>query len=90
LSAPDRALVDLLLAAREVSPAEKALQNLITIMRNAATRLEPHEFRYYEIALEGLGMPTNQRRHAVRDLIQIKRDWLTARRAQKETNREAA
>jgi hypothetical protein len=59
-------------------------------MRNAAVRLEPHEFRYYEIALEGTGMPTSQRRRAVRELIQIKRDWLMARRAQKEAGREAA
>ncbi|MRW88819.1 hypothetical protein GJ699_02340 [Duganella sp. FT80W] len=84
MSAADRPLLDMLLAAAQATPAERALQNLLTIMRNNAARLEPHEFRYYEIALEGLGVPSRQRQIEVRVLIQIKRDWLETRRAARE------
>lgn len=84
MSAADRPLLEMLLAAEQVTPAEKALQNLLTLMRKWAHRLEVHEIRYYEIVLEGLGVPSRQRRLEVQAVIQIKRDWLEARRAARE------
>ncbi len=87
MSAPDRLLLDMLLAAEQVTPAEKSLQKLLYIMRKWAHRLEVHELRYFEIALEGLGVPTRQRRLEIEAVIQIKRDWLTARRAAREGGR---
>ena len=81
MNAVDRALIEQLMA--QATPAERALHRIVTIFCNAAARAGTRELRYYEIALEGLGIPPAQIRAAVEVAIQAKRDRIEAKRAER-------
>jgi hypothetical protein len=81
MNAPDRVMLSNLTTINLISPERKALTNLWALLSRYPEHLEPHDLRYCEIVLEGLGVPERQRRKEVEVLIQAKRDWLMQKRA---------
>lgn len=65
------------LAKPQPSPHERALRRIVSLYVGNAM-MTGHELRVLEIALEGLGVPSWQRRKAVQDAIQLKRDRVMA------------
>jgi len=59
------------------SPTERALRRIVTLY-TGNSMMTSHELRVLEIALEGLGVPSWQRREAVQAAIQLKRDRVMA------------
>ena len=60
--------------------AMNSLRQIVALCR-ASSNLTCRELRFFEIAMEGLGMPHAQRQEELQDAIQRKRDRMLARRA---------
>jgi len=87
MSATEHKLLEQLAAA---APERKALERIVAVSRGALSRLSARELRYYEIALEGLGVSTARRQSLVRESIQARRDRIEAERAAKQEARNEA
>lgn len=90
MNAPDRLALGSSAVIDRVSPEKKALVNLWAMLRKFPHKLEPHDLRYCEVVLEGLGVKAPQRRKEIEALIQAKRDYLVAKRAARAGGRNEA
>ncbi|RFP19140.1 hypothetical protein [Duganella sp. BJB475] len=82
MSAIERNLMAMLLEAEKPTPAEKALWRVVSLFYEN-DRMSRHELRIFEIALEGLGLRSGERRVEIEAAIQRKRDRLMALRAER-------
>ena len=86
MSATEHKLLEQLAAA---APERKALERIVAVSKGALARLSARELRYYEIALEGLGVSPAERLFLVRESIQARRDRIESERIAKLEARDA-